>query len=298
MTESWQTPEAAARAAEKRKKLDEWKAKVEAERQAIEREEAEVARLEAANPSGDAKILDLSMAPSVRRGLTLSDVDWNWSDWTEEKCEETLLGWIYRQRHSEGDRRGDSSGLLVDAAVTGNRTGIPDSEAKLAPRGTRKSGVQTLLETTISPRKFAAICILRDRDFASEADGTAGANLWAIKEDALPWREDEELVHGELSYRFKKLFLKWSARGLLKLEPAMKWSEKDSSGLGRDGMPDQCTLTHQAVELAEERIEPGSALARGPGNPMGTKTQRQRDEVREKAGWYFREWMDGRKAGT
>ena len=62
-------------------------------------------------------------------------------------------------------------------------------------------------------------------------------------------------------------------------------------------MPAQCTLTHRAVDLAEERIR-GTVLARGPGNPLGTKTRAQRDAVRAHAPWYDREWRGGAKAGT
>ncbi len=286
MAEVWQTPEAAAGEEQRRLTRDEWAAEVEKERAV-----ANTAKLSEAASSP----LDLSMAPSIRRGMVLDDVSWDWGQWTEEKCEETLLGWIYRQRHAEGDRRAGGDELRA-AALDENRTGVPDSEAKLRPRGTRKSGVQTVLETTISPFKFAARCVLRDDDMLSRADGTAGADLWNIKEDRIPWREDEELIHGELCYRFKKTFLRWRDKGWLVLEPTMKWSPDDSSGIGRDGMPDQCRLTHQAVDAAEERIR-GTKLAAGPGNPVGTKTQKQRDEIRDKAGWFYREWRGGTKAG-
>lgn len=305
--ESWRTPEAAAAAAEKQRKQDEWSAQAA-------RERAELLRAEAAEDVGklhvrgdgpadrvalrdDAPSIDLSQAPTFRQGKTLDDVAFPWSRWTEEKCEETLLGWIYRQRHSEGDRRSRGSGIDQVEVQAGNLTGVPSSEAKLAPRGARMSGIETAMASTIFPDKIAALCILRDDDMLSRADGTAGASLWNIKNDRHPWREDEEIVHGELSFRFKKLFLRWSERGLLKLQPAVKWNAADTSGLGRDGLPDQCTITIKAVELAEERIR-GTDLARGPGNPLGTKTQAQRDAVAQHAPWYMREFKDGAKAGT
>lgn len=312
--ESWRTPEAAAREAEKARRREEWAARVERERREMLRAEAalEIEKLHlhegesvAAREAREAKeesvlaaratVLDLSQAHSVSQGRTLDDVSFPWGQWTEEKCEEVLLGWIYRQRHAEGDRR--TGGIDAEEVKAGNLTGVPSTASKLAPRGARKSGVQTAMESTIFPDKIAALCILRDADMASESDGTAGASLWSIKEDGHPWREDEELVHGELAFRFKRLFLRWSERGLLKLGPAMKWSPADSSGLGRDGMPNQCTITHQAVVLAEERIR-GTDLARGPGNPLGTKTRKQRDAVRDQARWYWDEWRGGAKAGT
>lgn len=325
VTAPWQTKEAALAAEERRKKHDEWVAQVERERAEAARAEqaAAVPKLHvhdgetsAAREIREARDLavqtahdetasaraaveagvDLSFATSVRRGMSLSEVGWDWGRWTEEGVELTLLGWIYRQRHAEGDRRAGGDELR-SAIVSGNRTGVPDSEAKLKPRGTRKSGIDTILETTVSPGKFAARCILRDDDMASRADGTAGADLWNIKEDGLAWREDEELVYGELKVRFEKVFLRWADRGLLRLEPVVKWSPDDTSGIGRNGMPDQCRFTMKAIDEAEERIR-GTTLARGPGNPIGTKTQRQRDEIRDKASWFYREWLGESKAGT
>lgn len=303
MTEAWQTAEAAQREQAKRLTREEWVAEVERERVIAStlgdhsRGLAPDQVLEAREASEATRSpLDLSMAPTLHRGKTLDDVSWDWGQWTEEKCEETLLGWIYRQRHAEGDRRAGGDELRA-ASLDGNRTGVPDSEAKLKPRGTRKSGIQTVLETTITPGKFAARCILRDDDMLSRADGTAGSDLWSIKDDGHSWREDEELIHGELTYRMKKTFLRFRDKGWLLLEPTMKWSPDDTSGTGRDGMPDQCRLTYQAVDEAEKRIR-GTKLAAGPGNPLGTRTQRQRDEVRDKASWFYREWRDGTKAGT
>lgn len=293
MTEAWQTPAATAAEEARKVRRDAWAAQVRAERVAREAERA-VEQAEMAEASSKASI-DLSAAPSHRTGKSLDEVGWNWDAWDEQGCENTLLGWIYRQRHHEGNRRAESS--LEDIAKTGNRTGIPDSEAKLAPRGARKSGIETVLESTISPIRLAARCILRDTDAASSADGTAGADLWNLKEDMHVWREDEELIHGELAYRFKKLFIAWNKKGWLLLEPTMKWSAGDSSGLGRDGMPAECRLTYAAIEAAETRIK-GTRLAKGPGNPLGTKTQKQRDEIRNKASWFYKEWAQGAKAGT
>ncbi len=280
MVESWQGPEAAAVAEKKQKSREEW-----VQEAARLKAELVAAEAQAAGPP-----IDLSHAPSAKEPTT---VGFNWSMWTDEGCEMAVLGWAYRQRFSDGNRRPIGQGLM---STIGSASGIP-GEADLAPRAARPSGYETSLSTTISPDKWAQVCIFRDDDAMSQADGTANASLWNLRMDKREWRPDEKACCDDLTVRFKRTFARMVTKGWLIAEPVLKFSPEDTSGTGNDGMPNQCHFTHVGMSAAEEKIK-DTSLAHGAGSPVGSMTQRQRDNVRNEASWFYREFMDGAKAGT
>jgi hypothetical protein len=301
MAEIWQTSEAAAAEEEKKRRRAEWVAQVEAERAvastlgdySLGREPDAVLEHEA-NAQLSNSLLDLSRAPSIRRGLTLDEVSWPWNEWNENDIEKYLLGWVYRTRHDPRGGHRIAPGFEVSKLTP---AGVPASEALLVPRAARQSGVQRVLETTLLPVKIAATFVLRDDDSASRADGTAKANCWKIREAGGAWREDEQVIIDEIEFRLKKLFEKWKEKGWLVPEPVLKFSEKDSSGFGRDGMIGRSRLTYKAIDAAEEQIR-GTSLASGTGSSLTTATESQKQRAAEHAPWLLKELKDGAKAGT
>jgi hypothetical protein len=273
--EPWQTEEAKVRLEEKRAAREEFAARANEEKAELAAEVAAV-------------LSEPAVADSPVKIESPTKPCWfDWSQWEEKDCEEVVLGWIYRTRHSK------PIGTPADIKFSKlSSVGVPESEALLVPMSHRQSGPERVLKTEIRAHKIAAACVLREDDMLSQADGTAGSSLQKIMEAGKDWREDEKVVHGELEFRLKKLFVKWVERGWLIPEPVLKFSPGDSSGRGRDGLPDCCQLTYKAVDAAEDRIR-GTPLAKGPDSRLETATEGQRqaapqwykdDERRSKAG--------------
>lgn len=280
--EAWRSDAAKTELEDRRRKHDEWAARAEAEK-------------EAAPPIS--RVVEGSIV-NPRKGDDA--VGFDWSTYAYEKgdpeprargLEMVVLGGIYRTVHWHGDRRPAAQGL----SSTGNRSGIPGSEADLAPRKSWKSGVDSVLETTTDPDKWAENLIRRDDDEEARLDGTAGATLRKIREEGKDFRADEKEIRDALVYRLKGMFEDWIKKGWLELGAVVKWNDKDT-GIGADKRPKFCRFTVAAVEAAEKRI-PGTRYAKGAGSNFDGMTEKQKDLIRAEAPWYAKEAKDA-KAGA
>jgi hypothetical protein len=238
----------------------------------------------------------IALAGMAPKPPNLGNCGIDWGMYSPENLDKIWLGFLYRCRHSHGDRRMPGELFTeVDQA-----TGLPDSEARLAPRSQWISGATVALKTQLFPKKMAALLILRDDD------GTRFANksLWSIKShnkqiegvDTEPWRPDEKLAHGELEYRIKIMLMKWKDRGWVILEPPLKYNEKDT-GMDAAGLPDSCHATPAALDEAE-RVIPGTPYQSGPLSMLEDAPQDMVDEARKNSTWAFREYKEQRKVGT
>lgn len=212
----------------------------------------------------------------------------DWSVYTPEGLDMIFLGWLYRTRHSHGDRRAQGE----QPYEVDHKTGLPLTEATLAKGGAAIPGIEVALRTAQHPDKWAANLILNDN----------GVALWRIPRDK--WTAQEARIVAELTYRWKQWALRARDKGWVEIKPPVAWEPTDGSdprrfatGYGDDKLPYVWHATNAALAEAEKRI-PGTVFAKGAISALATASEEDRQHAAKVAEWAVKEWKNEDGAGT
>lgn len=211
----------------------------------------------------------------------------DWSVYGPEGLDMIFLGWVYRTKHSAGDRRAQGEQPWeVDP-----QTGVPKSEAGLTPAGAAIPGYQLALSTAHYPDKWAGNLLLRE----DPQDKTIGEALWRIPRDK--WTQQEAENVAELTLRWKHWAAKAAERGWVKVEPPLAWNDEFKNGIGADGLPWVWHATAEALCVADEKI-PGTVQARGASNALATASKEDREHAAREVPWYAKRFKNDQGSGS